>query len=183
MNNTNTIPANLVEAVSMIEGATISNGNCEWNYIITFSDGMEIMFHNAAWNKPKHYGVSLIYPKNIKGEIQYTNNEYKTANILRNTPAKKLANAIKKYKTEWNVIYRDCLTMLKNSNDYYNASNNTKEQLLATGKVSGTAHNDNLYLKTNNMGCYATISVSRESVRLDLSSVPVDIALKILALL
>lgn len=184
-------PANIAEAVSSMKGFTVvtyaftdDNGASVWGIHseVKSPEGYIINLGGNTWNKKNHWAGSIPCAYSNKGERITINSNSPSFNIAKDATAKRIASTLTKHFAEWIPYFVELAERVVNSNSYNNSRDTNIALLLEVKGTSTCAHNENVYYK-NGDGIYATMNISRDSVRIELSSVSPEKAKQILELL
>lgn len=183
-------PANIAEAVSTMNGYSVvtyafsdDDGASVWGVHseVHSPESYIIRLGGNSWNKPNHWHGSIPSAVSNKGEC-ITPGTSPCFNIAKEATSKRLASALIKHFAEWTPHFVELAERLENSNSYNTSRDANLALLLEVKGTSTCTHSEKVYFN-NGAGIYATIDISRDSVRMDLSSVSPEKARIILELL
>jgi hypothetical protein len=195
MSDNNTTDAygivSLRQAVALIDGATIQNLNPERplddSAAFKVTVGGNSIIFSRIYNRPTHWHVYPLWVKDIKlnthNPLSYGSTEKVDHTVARATKPNALSNKIVAWFAEWTPLFDKSREMAEASTSYYVRRKQTRGKLLAAGCRPDGRDLDNVLFPTNTC-TYGTVKhYSDNSVSLDLPSLPVGVATKIIRLI
>ena len=176
---TSTIPSNIVDACALI-GATVEHIGEYVNYEIVFN-GETVHITNGRYNRPSHFNMWVTAKRTKDNHIVSCNTTSTNTNFLKTTKPERLAKIIVKFFEDNKKYFEDINNVLEHNNNYLSNKERTTNEILAISpKLTKSSHNDSISYYSDSG--YATINVY-SNISIELSSLPLETAKKILELL